>query len=174
MKTEKMNLWQRCEQIGPMEDQGVSLYRTDSGDYRIFIDRATVFHVHQDGTIGDYCRAWLGEAIVQRFEAITGKDSFPLPVPVKLPDVTYVVEAPKPTEPTQDQLKALYETMMSDTNNIERIGINGASTVVGDGVEVTLDDGRYTLANQVLVSIPVTRTIQSILFPEIKDVEFES
>jgi len=54
-----------------MEDQGVSLYRTDSGDYRIFIDRATVFHVHQDGTIGDYCRAWLAEAILQRFEAIT-------------------------------------------------------------------------------------------------------
>jgi len=68
---EKMNLWQRCEALGPMEDQGVSLYRTDSGDYRIFIDRATVFHVHQDGTIGDYCRAWLAEAILQRFEAIT-------------------------------------------------------------------------------------------------------
>jgi len=66
-----MNLWQRCEALGPMEDQGVSLYRTDSGDYRIFIDRATVFHVHQDGTIGDYCRAWLAEAILQRFEAIT-------------------------------------------------------------------------------------------------------
>jgi len=69
-----MNLWQRCEALGPMEDQGVSLYRTDSGDYRIFIDRATVFHVHQDGTIGDYCRAWLAEAILQRFEAITMKD----------------------------------------------------------------------------------------------------
>jgi len=66
-----MNLWQRCEALGPMEDQGVSLYRTDSGDYRIFIDRATVFHVHQDGTIGDYCREWLAEAILQRFEAIT-------------------------------------------------------------------------------------------------------
>ena len=92
-----MNLWQRCEALGPMEDQGVSLYRTDSGDYRIFIDRATVFHVHQDGTIGDYCRAWLAEAILQRFEAITkqGGTATELPTPENLPEPTYIVESPK-------------------------------------------------------------------------------
>ena len=226
---ETRTLWQRCEALGPMEDQGVQLYRTDSGDYRIFIDRATVFHVHQDGTIGDYCRAWLGEAILQRFEAITGKESFPLPVPVKLPDVTYVVEAPKPTEPTQEQLKAIWDHVTHLTMEQEtRLGIQyvfvGAAihsefqlhiksvasckdqwrvriAQGSNGVFRAIEPFNLALACHRLgcfhvsnsevvtesplqfVSIPVTewqklreahKTIQSILFPEIKDIEFES
>lgn len=109
----KMNLWQRCEALGPMEDQGVSLYRTDSGDYRIFIDRATVFHVHQDGTIGDYCRAWLAEAILQRFEAITKQGGIVLTTANVVKEVERVYnEIPKqqtPTMPAQELLVALVE-----------------------------------------------------------------
>jgi len=71
----KMNLWQRCEALGPMEDQGVQIHKWPERDYySLCIDGQQVFFIHEDGTINDICRAWLADAILQRFEAITMKD----------------------------------------------------------------------------------------------------
>jgi hypothetical protein len=66
----KMNLWQRCEALGPMEDQGVALAK-HKGVWIMYIDGQQVFFAYEDGTINDICRAWLADAILQRFEAIT-------------------------------------------------------------------------------------------------------
>jgi hypothetical protein len=96
MKTEKMNLWQRCEALGPMEDQGVALAK-HKGVWIMYIDGQQVFFAYEDGTINDICRAWLADAILQRFEAITnqGGTATELPTPENLPEPTYIVESPK-------------------------------------------------------------------------------
>jgi hypothetical protein len=94
MKTEKMNLWQRCEALGPMEDQGVALAK-HKGVWIMYIDGQQVFFAYEDGTINDICRAWLADAILQRFEAITnqGGTATELPTPENLPEPTYIVYA---------------------------------------------------------------------------------
>jgi len=162
----KMNLWQRCEALGPMEDQGVSLYRTDSGDYRIFIDRATVFHVHQDGTIGDYCREWLAEAILQRFEAITKQGG------------TVLTKANVVKEVERACKEAVYSFSGGPKEWNERF-----KTPELPNPE-NLPEPTYIVESpKEFVSIPVTEwqqlrqsvtAMQSILFPEVQPVEFES
>ena len=69
-----MNLWQRCEALGPMEDQMVELVERSPSSYALMIDGMCVFVIHKDQPLNPYCRAWLAEAILQRFEAITMKD----------------------------------------------------------------------------------------------------
>lgn len=107
-----MNLWQRCEALGPMEDQGVELYKNEVGDYRFYIDSMPVFQVHQDGTINDICRAWLAEAILQRFEAITKQGGTVLTTDNVVKEVERMYnQIPQPTEPTYEQRKRLYELL---------------------------------------------------------------
>jgi len=53
-----------------MEDQGVALAK-HKGVWIMYIDGQQVFFAYEDGTINDICRAWLADAILQRFEAIT-------------------------------------------------------------------------------------------------------
>ena len=65
-------------------------------------------------------------------------DSVPLPIPNKLPDVTYVVEAPKPTEPTQEQLKAIWDHVMHLTGEqAESYGFQYA--VIGNAAQANFE-----------------------------------
>jgi len=66
-----MNLWQRCEALGPMEDQMVELVERSSSSYALMIDGTCVFVIHKNQPINPYARVWLAESILQRFEAIT-------------------------------------------------------------------------------------------------------
>jgi len=79
-----------------MEDQGVALAK-HKGVWIMYIDGQQVFFAYEDGTINDICRAWLADAILQRFEAITkqGGTATELPTPESLPEPTYIVESPK-------------------------------------------------------------------------------
>lgn len=146
----------------------------------------------------------------------------------RLPDVTYVVEAPKQTEPTQEQLKAIWDYVTHlRGEQAESFGFQYAVIASPiqprfelkiETLQSSLDEwlvtiihtadgefifsstysfagtcsrlGCFDIARGIVtesplqfVSIPVTewqqlreahKTIQSILFPEIKDVEFES
>ena len=56
----------------------------------------------------------------------------------RLPDVTYVVEAPKPTEPTQEQLKAIWDHVMHLTGEqAESYGFQYA--VIGNAAQANFE-----------------------------------
>ncbi len=243
--SENKTLWQRCKALGQFED-----FKDDhvemlfaSGRGVIRHDGQCILFIYEDKVRGS---EWLADAILCHIERIrfgikdsksycqedlnrAGIANVCRPIPDHLPDVTYVVEAPKPTEPTQEQLKAIWDHVTHLTMEQEtRLGIQ--YVVVGaamhaefqlhiksvasckdqwrvriaqgsNGVFRAIEPfdlalachrlGCFHVANSQIVtesplqfvSIPVTewqqlreahKTIQSILFREIKDVEFES
>ena len=247
MNTETRTLWQRCKALGQFED-----FKDDhvemlfaSGRGVIRHDGQCILFIYEDKVRGS---EWLADAILCHIERIrfgttTGSKTYCQqdlnragianvcrPIPDQLPDVTYVVEAPKPTEPTQEQLKAIWDYVTHLTGeqaeyfgfqysviangpqaqfelhikspngcvdqwqikimhgHIGRywwespFGIAAAATMLRMPMTIPTEQWVFEEPEQ-FVSIPVTewqklreahKTIQSILFPEIKDVEFES
>ncbi len=124
--SETRTLWQRCEALGQFED-----YKNDDIEIKFSENRWVMRHneqliifIYEDKIIGS---EWLADAILSHLERIrfgTTTDSKTFcqedlnragianvcrPIPDQLPDVTYVVEAPKATDPTQEQLKAIWD-----------------------------------------------------------------
>ena len=129
---EQISLWQRCEALGPIDDQGIQLEKDSNESWCMYLNFNLVFEARMDSTY-EAPLFWLAEPILQHFEELAKQcahDASDFPPPTELgenEDLTITFPADEPTGFVKEVSKPLGLYMARENGGKEVVRIPALS-----------------------------------------------